>query len=552
MFRRALLSVLGAVVLVTACGAPDPVAAKKGGGGSGDDDGTPTDPGKKPGGADAPPLGTPPAAPSEITSTGAVKLTLTADKGAASDAVVSFGMPFPQGVFKDVKNITLKDKAGKAVKIHTSALATWPGDASLRSVLVAFKATLAQGATEEWTVDYGAAGTGGDAGDLKANPNGPVLATLTADHYAASHVSGIVGTAAKNAALTAAYETEVENGFKGIDYSTFGVNCPSSSSHRTYYDGPHAQYQWAIRTGKPERFRRAHEETNWYRANELQWIDGKTMAISKCQPAAAAWTPDKPMDWGTLRMMTAQGNLDDYLLTGDPAAKEAVIAMGKAYLANIPALQKLDGQTGKPILQITERNMGWTIMGLASYYALDHGAAVKDATQALVKQTFDWQKAGTSGALEHDIERPDPEECIGGPKGGSPFMSSLLVDGMMDWWLLTAEPGTKDFMVKLATWYEKSALTADKTAFKYLVGCSSLSYEKGDANGDPDGYTTSEINMLILHVFGATYALSKDKHWTTFGDSLIPPGIEEMFVKRPKQWNQANRTFGKYLGYRAM
>ena len=466
---------------------------------------------------------------------GTLDVTLKADR-AANNAVVSFGVPFPQGVFTDAKSVTLKNKAGVAVPISTSVLATWPGDGSIRSVLVAFKTTLASGATESWKLDYGTPTTSADAGKLDANPDGPVVASLTADHYAKSHVSGVVISVAANQRF-AAYDAEMASTFPAINFGAYKVECGGSSA-RTYYDGPHARYQRFVRVGSAATLRAAHDEAKFFRANELIFSQGRKLAVHTCE--GAAWTPAKPLDWGSLRQMYVQGMLDDYLLTGDPAAKEAVLGMGEAFRQNLPALTS----QSPPILEITERNLGWTLIGLSGYYALDSRAEVRDALDSLVTRTIAWQNRGTSGGLEHDIVRPDPEECGNGPKGSSPFMTSIVVDGLMDYWLLTGDTAkVEPFMKKLANWYEKDAITSDKQAFRYLWNCLDNAYDSSD---------TADLNLLIVHVFGAAYAVTKDKRWLDVGDTIADSGIAGMYVGAPKQWDQAGRSFGKYLGYRAM
>src|SRR5688572_2113502 len=109
-----------------------------------------------------PPPNTPPALPSGMANTGTLDLALSAE-GDANDVVVSFGLPFPQGILKGERDVTLKNAAGAPVAITTSVLARWPGDGSIRSVLVAFRTTLANGAKETWKVDYGAPSTSPDA-----------------------------------------------------------------------------------------------------------------------------------------------------------------------------------------------------------------------------------------------------------------------------------------------------------------------------------------------------------------------------------------------------
>lgn len=483
-----------------------------------------------------PPPGTPPALPVQLAARGSVALSLTADAGAGNDAVVSFGLPLPQGVLRHHQDLTVTSASGEPVAIATSVLATWPGDGSIRSALVVFKATLAAGASEVWRLDYGSPTKSPDAGKLEPNPDGPIVATLPAEHYASSLVGGAVLPVAANQRF-AAYDAALERGAGLFDLETYGVDC-SSTSGRTYYDGPHARYQRFLRSASPSHYRTARREAVWFRNNEITWRAERTLAVHTCE--SAGWNPQTPLDWATLRMMLSQGMLDDYLVTGDPAARETLVGMGETYRVNLPAL------TGgnEVVLEITERNLGWTLIGLASYFAVDPRNEVRDAARSLVARAIAWQARGTSGALEHDVERADPDECGSGPNGASPFMTSILVDGLMDWWLLTADtPTLEPFMTKLATWYEKSAVTSDKKAFRYLWNCLDDPYDDSEV---------ADLNVLIAHVFGAAYVLSKDRHWLEFGDAMAASGVDAMFAGRPKHWNQAARSFGKYLGYRAL
>ena len=123
-------------------------------------------------------------------------------------------------------------------------------------------------------------------------------------------------------------------------------------------------------------------------------------------------------------------------------------------------------------------------------------------------------------------------------------MTSLVVDGMMDHYLLTGDARVKDVVRKVADWYQTKAITSDGIAFRYLWNCTTDSY---------DDSGTADLNLLIGHVFGAAYAVTQDAKWITFGDRIADSGVDNMAADAaPKQWNQAARSFGKYLGYRAM
>ncbi len=472
--------------------------------------------------------------PPVASQMGSVELTLAADKG-ASNVVVSTGLPFAAGKLMHEAEVVVRDAAKSEVPVQVTVLARWPRDGSIRSVLVAFRATLSAGATATYRVDYGTPRTLPALTNLAPNPDGPITATFPAKWYSASGVSGMQVAVADDHRF-AKYEASLEQSLWNIDYSAYGNNCPTTSQHRTYYDGPHSLYQLFLRTGDPKHLRRAREEALWYRTNELAWYSGRAMAVQSCQ--AAGWTPSVVLDQSVIRRMLGQGMLDDYLLTGDPAAREALVGLGEAYRQDLPALTS----GTHPAIEITERNLAWTMMGLASYYAVDPRAEVRDALTSLMDRIIAWQARGTSGALEHDIMRADPSECEDGPQGGSPFMTSLVVDAIMDYVALTGDARATEVVRKLAVWYETKAITSDHQAFRYLWNCTTDSY---------DDSGVADLNLLIVHVFGAAYTLTKDLHWLTVGDAIADAGVNAMSAKAPKQWDQAARSFGRYLGYRA-
>ncbi len=471
-----------------------------------------------------------------VAATGTIPLRLVADQGAASNAIVSAGVPFPPGTLKNDTHIVLKDGVGQEVPILVQTLARWPLDGSIRSVLLAFRATLTASATATYPIAYGTARTTQAPTGLAANPDGPVVAMLPPEWYGKSRVSGLLVPTAANTRFSQ-YESQIESSLWKIDYSAFGNNCGTTSAHRTYYDGPHALWQLYMRAGDAKHYRRAREEALWYRQNELTFYESRSMAVQSCQ--GAGWSPSVVLDQSVIRRMLAQGMLDDWLLAGDPAAREAVVAMGEAYRRDMPVLTS----GSRPPIENTERNLGWTMMGMDSYYALDSRTEVKDGLKSLMDRVIAWQNRGTSGAFEHDIMRADPSECEDGPAGGSPFMTSLLVDGIMDYYTLTADTRVADVVKKIAQWFETKAITTDGLAFRYLWNCTTDPY---------DDSGVADLNLLIVHVFGAAYALTNDTHWLTFGDKIADSGIEAMFTSRPKQWNQATRSFGRYLGYRSL
>lgn len=464
---------------------------------------------------------------------GSVALRVVADRGGADSH--RGAVPFPPGVLADVALLRLVDDAGDEVGVGTSVLATWPLDGSVRSVLIAFDVELSRGEEATFELQYGTrASSPGETASYVSDPQSVVL--VDSEWLAGSRASGLLVTEASNDRFPA-FDAEITRYLQNMSppFEDYGVSCRGTSAHRTYYDSPHTTWIYYQRAADAERFRRAEGESQWYRDNELEWYEGRDMAVQICQ--GDGWSTDDKLDWGVMRRMTGQGMLDDYLLTGNPDAREAVVAMGEAFIRSLPA--QLGGRENS--LRVTERNLAWTLMGVAAYYALEPGTEVRAALDMLLDEAVDWQAAGSTGAFEHDVVRPDPEECSDGPSGGSPFMTSLLVDGLMDAHSLVDDARIATVVEGVATWLRDDAVTPNGEAFRYLWGCGSDGYEG----------TSSELNNLIVHVFGAAAWVSGDDGWISAGDVFADAGLDALYGGRPKQWNQSVRGFARYMGYRA-
>ena len=468
-------------------------------------------------------------------SSGRIPLRVEADRGAVSE-VLSVAVPFPAGALSNPDRIRVLDASGDERASNSAALARWPIDDSVRSVLVVFRADLASGGGEDLEIEYGATRSADLAEDAVSRPDAQAVATLDTAWLAASRVAGPLVPAADNTRF-ADFERIVADELANMDpaFDSYGVSCGSTSRHRTYYDSPHTLWMHYLRDATAANYRRAREESNWYRDNELEWHRGRELAVQVCEDDG--WSPTDKIGWSVIRRMTGGGMLDDYLVTGDPAAREAVMAMGEAFVQSLPAQR--GGRENS--LRVTERNLAWTLMGVAAYYAIQPTPAVRAALDSLVEEAVDWQAASTSGAFEHDIVRPDPDECSDGPAGASPFMTSLLIDGLMDAYALTGDARIPGVVQRSAAWFRDSAVTSAGDAFRYLWGCNDNGYDD----------TSAELNNLIVHVFGAAFEVSGDTAWLDAGDAFADAGLSEIYAGRPKQWTQTVRGFARYVGYRA-
>ncbi|HEU4532940.1 MAG TPA: hypothetical protein VFS00_02435, partial [Polyangiaceae bacterium] len=292
-----------------------------------------------------------------VPARGRLRVDVVADRGPLEGGVVSLGVPFPPGALRDPSMLRVLNERGEEVAAHAASLARWPADGSQRAVLVAFRASLAAGAAATWAIEYGAKRTR-EAGALAAEPDGRAVAALPPAWYARSLVVGYRVGAGENEAF-GAWGEKVERALAEMApaWQAYGLSCRTTALERTYYDGPHALFQRFLYRGTAGAYRRAREESTWYRANELRWFDGGKVAAYAC---AEGWADDRAMPWQHLRNMLGQGMLDDYLLTGDPEALRALRGLGEAYRRNLPAL----AAGPRPALRATERNLAWPLMGL--------------------------------------------------------------------------------------------------------------------------------------------------------------------------------------------
>ena len=452
---------------------------------------------------------------------------------------VFVAVPFPKGVLKDCKQIQVYDPNGVVVASCVQELARWPMGHSIRSLAINFSVSLPVGTHGDYSIAYNGAVGESELGYVAPYVDGEVLALLDANWYCQSELAGLHVPFSENEDFSD-WQEQLEDRLVNMNppWESYACSPRKTAKERTYYDTPHALYQRFLRDPRPETFKRAREELLWYQSNEVSWFDDDSVALF-C--TMEAWDPQKALPWDVLRRMICQGLLDDYLLTADPESKKIIIGFGEAYVQNLPALMKGTENS----LRCTERNLAWTILGLTAYYALDQQDRVLQALDALLAFTFDWQAASDSGAFEHDIHRPDPDECGCGPNGGSPFMTAILVDALMELWTLTGDKLIPGIVVRAANWLKDSALTSNGKAFQYLWGCEDRDYDREEP---PMVF----LNLLIVPVFGAAYVFSKDREYIRLGDEMAQLGVESQGIVAPKQWAQAMRCFGKYLKYRTL
>lgn len=471
--------------------------------------------------------------PTQENPEGAVTVFLHADAGSVTDEVVTIGVPLGKGTFSKPEMVRVLDTNGNEVPSKTKVLAVWPQDQSIRSLLVGFPVTLDEGTGTQWTIEFGVAPEE-TLSSLVANPNSAVTALLPPNWYASSRTFGMQAKAPLGGNFGVwgeALETNLENMSPG--WRDYGVACETGDRDRTFYDTPHALYQRFIANGDADSYRRAREEVIWYRENNLKWSHENEVAVYKC---TEDYNPTVALTPKAMRYSVARGLADDYLITGDPASLTALQGIGEAFVRNAAAMHT----NGAQHLRSTERNLAFAIYALTAYYSIDQSVRVKSALDLAVDLAISWQNETTSGAFEHDLTI-DPEEC-GLGTGGSPFMTSLLVDALMDAWLVTNDSRISDAVIDAASWLRYSAIRPDGEAFQYLVGCEDTDYATDD-------WVPRDLNLAISHVFTAAGFFSGESDWVDFAQTMVGHGLSGSHFGTPKHWTLSGQTYWRLTGY---
>ena len=117
-----------------------------------------------------------------------VKLTVKEDAGVArTNEPVTFGVPFPKGMLKDVGTLALKGPNGKLIPAAFTVTNRWPEDQSVRWALVDTQLSVPAKGVAAYTVAEGATAAGGEPGPAVRNDLGDLSITIGGLKYSVSN-----------------------------------------------------------------------------------------------------------------------------------------------------------------------------------------------------------------------------------------------------------------------------------------------------------------------------------------------------------------------------
>jgi hypothetical protein len=462
-----------------------------------------------------------------VGTSGTVPLTVKA-LSAQSNAAVFTGMPFPPGVLTSTSSIVVKS-GGTSVPRQVKVLSTYP-DGSVRVALIGLRVTLSSGQLATYDVNYGS-GTGTSMSpEMTWTRNRGVLAMFSPRWYGDSTVFNQRFVASADQTLLPAFETRMVSAYN----ATSNPAPTTNPDTRSYYDHVHALYMTLLRNGGPD----STINNIWLEVSQFRENEVLHSGTYRGQYHAGSYTSHTmPISFAIVRRMYILGLLEDYYFTGDARSLEVAKEMGDAYAVDAY-------QQGK-LFTYTERIPGWELMGLTAIYEATLDSKYLDAANAVAKIAMDHQDAmatkypnqgmvsGQTGAYIQDRNgRWFDEEESTQSGAGSPFMTTLLAEGLIRLHWLTGDLRVRTSVVRSADWLVDACyLSTDKT-FRYICRVTD--------NTD----TVTTLNPMFFQMIGFAWQVTGDAKYLNTGKAILSVNDWGNHIK---EFNQGQHSSGQGL-----
>lgn len=429
--------------------------------------------------------------------------------------LVSNSIPFRPGVLSDPRLVRVLDENGE-VPTATRVLARWPGDNSIRALLLQFSAPVAR----RYTISVGRPRTTSDPAAVPVAWDLPTrVFTLPAQYLSDSYIVGEQRPLGQTG--FAAWDQKQVRYYSSIE--TIGTaSCASSDQ---YYDSITTTYQLYARTGDLKYLANARRWALHHRRDQIQ-LSGPNAGRSRCA------------DSGKTRYTFPQGLVQDYFMFGDDEARRvAGLIVDNFYMPHAEEHYYIAPRTRG---FWTEREPAFALIGILAYYEATGSALYLDRVRQRVASLARMQIDNERRAWVHNLYDHDPSEgCAPSEYGSSPWMSGLLLEAIVGYHWLTDDPVARDSILMAVNDLRARNVATRAYAgasFVYL-GCAAY------ADGSPD------LDNLVAHAYGYAYRLTGDESYRTFGTTLFNTAVEHGYTSTHKHFDQQFRSSGHFPAY---
>jgi hypothetical protein len=432
--------------------------------------------------------------------------------------LVSNAVPFAPGAVTNPALVRVMDGATE-VAIAARVLATWPGDGSVRALLVQFLAPTAK----SYTVQVGIGRATADRAFVPVTWDVPTrVFTLPASHLSDSLVFweqiplGQTGFPA--------WDTKQVNGYYRIE--TVGSAACVRDDH--YYDAITTTYQLYARTGDVRYLVNARRWALHHRRDQI-YLSGTTIGHPRCSGNYLNNT----------RYTFPQGLVQDYFMFGDEQARNASATVVDNFYMS-PTYNWWWYKAPNTRGFWTEREPAFALMGIVAQYEATGDTRYLNFAQSRVALLHQMQVENGRRAWVHNLYDHDPSEgCAQSDYGSSPWMSGLLLEGIIKYHKLTNDAIARDSILMAVDDLRARYLATGSNAgasFVYL-GCSAY------RDGTPD------LDNLISHAYGYAYRLTGAATYRNVGTAVFNTAVAQGVTASAKHYDQQFRSSGYFPGY---
>jgi hypothetical protein len=467
---------------------------------------------------------------------GSIPLRVKCVGAAQSNAAVFTGIPFPPGVCRDVTQVSLLSN-GRAVPRQAEVLSRY-ADGSLRVVLLGFVVSLPSGASLDAQVRY-EQGPGLDLSPrLPWSRNVDALAMCPPRWYGESGVFNLRFLASADNTAFPQFDSRMR--------AQFVTQCDPPSTedpeYRGYYDHTHALYMSLLREGLSSAEpripaaapRQVAIELSKYREQEIL----HSGAFAGQYRGGRRSQNTTPLLLDTIRRIYPQGLLEDHYFTGDPRSLQVAREMGEQLVRD--AYQDVER------FLCQERMPGFETLGLCALYEATGERRFLDAARYIASVIIEHQDAmadkfpnqggvaGQTGGFIQNIYGKwfDPSESSAAG-AGSPWMTTLAVEGLIRLYWLTGDPGVRKSIVAAADWMVDAGFAA-KGAPGNNSGADGFWYLCKDS---ADTTVFPALNPMHLQTLGFAHQVTGNGKYRSLAERIIAPSIS--WGRTLKEYNQA-------------
>ena len=309
-----------------------------------------------------------------------------------------------------------------------------------------------------------------------------------------------------------------------------------------YYDRALNHYALWLRTGDPKWRRRADSIAVDYRT----YLEGLQADLGRKDPSGRPRRDRAPYSTSPHNTFP-EGLAVHYLLTGDPASREAVAGLAHyavSYRSASPDYRYLEGR-------IQARG----VIAALSALAVGHDGRFVSADGR--KHDYDWGAIADEfvdnwaklqqedGSFRYRLDT----ESARGPMGQSNFMEGLRANALIKYYQLRKQDPRVERIVRRMADYMATQWDAEAGAFRY---------HDVDRGVKP---TLADLNHLIVEMFGFAYHQSGEERYGEIGDAAFAAGEPPFgasyraagageFMGGSKQYNQHYYSAFRYLAFR--